>query len=152
MNRSLDGLKSLLDKEIDKVVEKGEVAPAEIKPLGEIVDIYKDIETICAMEEYKDTDESYAMSNRGYSSERMSRYYPERMYRGSYDYAYDDMSYNEGVSNARGRNSRDSYSRDNYSRHSEKEEMINKLEMKLKNAKTPQERESIMECIRTLEG
>ena len=43
-------------------------------------------------------------------------------------------------------------SRDNYSRHNEKEEMINKLEMKLKNAKTPQERESIMECIRTLEG
>ncbi|MBP5596192.1 MAG: hypothetical protein J6Y02_12475 [Pseudobutyrivibrio sp.] len=147
MNRSLDRLKSLLDKEIDKVVEKGEVAPAEIKPLGEIVDIYKDIETICAMEEYKDTDESYAMSNRGYSSERMSRYYPERMYRGSYDYAYDDMSYNDRMSNARGMNSRD-----NYSRHSEKEEMISKLEMKLKNAKTPQERESIMECIRTLEG
>ena len=145
MNRSLDRLKSLLDSEIDKVVEKGEIAPAEIKPLGEIVDIYKDIETICAMEEYKDTDESYAMSNRGYSTERMSRY-PERMYRGSYDYAYDDTSYNDRMSNARGMNSRD-----NYSRHSEKEEMIGKLEMKLKNAKTPQERESIMECIRTLE-
>ena len=140
MNRSLDRLKSVLDREIDKVVEKGELTPAEIKPLGDIVDIYKDIETICAMEEYKDDDMSYAMSNRGYSSERMSRY-PERMYRGAYDYAYDD-----GMSNARGRNSRD-----NYSRHSEKEEMINKLEMKLKNAKTPQERENIMECIRTLE-
>lgn len=146
MDKSLMRLKSLLDDEIDKVVEKGEVAPAEIKPLGEIVDIYKDIETICAMEEYKDTDESYAMSNRGYSSERMSRY-PERMYRGSYDYTYDDMSYNDRMSNARGMNSRD-----NYSRHSEKEEMISKLEMKLKNAKTPQERESIMECIHTLEG
>ena len=146
MNRSLDRLKSVLETEIDKVVEKGELTPAEIKPLGEIVDIYKDIETICAMEEYKDDDMSYAMSNRGYSSERMSRY-PERMYGRSYDYAYDDMSYNDGMSNARGRNSRD-----NYSRHSEKEEMINKLEMKLKNAKTPQERESIMECIRTLEG
>jgi hypothetical protein len=145
MDKSLMRLKSLLNSEIDKVVEKGEVAPAEIKPLGEIVDIYKDIETICAMEEYKDDDMSYAMSNRGYSSERMSRY-PERMYRGSYDYAYDDMSYNDRMSNARG------MSRDNYSRHSEKEEMINKLEMKLKNAKTPQERESIMECIRTLEG
>ena len=140
MNRSLDRLKSVLETEIDKVVEKGELTPAEIKPLGEIVDIYKDIETICAMEEYKDTDKSYAMSNRGYSSERMSRY-PERMYRGSYDYAYDDMSYD-----------RMSNSRDNYSRHSEKEEMISKLEMKLKNAKTPQERESIMECIRTVEG
>ena len=146
MNRSLDRLKSVLETEIDKVVEKGELTPAEIKPLGEIADIYKDIETICAMEEYKDDDMSYAMSNRGYSSERMSRY-PERMYRGSYDYAYDDMSYNDRMSNARGMNSRD-----NYSRHSEKEEMISKLEMKLKNAKTPQERESIMECIRTLEG
>lgn len=146
MDKSLMRLKSLLDSEIDKVVEKGEITPAEIKPLGEIVDIYKDIETICAMEEYKDTDESYAMNNRGYSSERMSRY-PERMYRGSYDYAYDDMSYNDRMSNARGMNSRD-----NYSRHSEKEEMISKLEMKLKNAKTPQERESIMECIHTLEG
>lgn len=146
MDRSLDRLKSVLENEIDKVVEKGELTPAEIKPLGEIVDIYKDIETICAMKEYKDDDMSYAMSNRGYSSERMSRY-PERMYRESYDHAYDNMSYNDGMSNARGMNSRD-----NYSRHSEKEEMIGKLEMKLKNAKTPQERENIMECIRTLEG
>ena len=145
MDKSLMRLKTMLNNEIDKVVEKGEIAPAEIKPLGEIVDIYKDIETICAMEEYGDEDSSYAMSNRGYSSRRMSRY--PGMYRDSYDYAYDDMSYNDGMSNARGRNSRD-----NYSRHSEKEEMLDRLEMKLKNAKTPQERESIMECIRTLEG
>lgn len=143
MNKSLMRLKSVLNSEIDKVVEKGELAPAEIKPLGDIVDIYKDIETICAMEEYKDDDESYAMSNRGYSSRRMSRY--PGMYRDSYDYAYDDMSYNDGMSNARGR------SRDNYSRHSEKEEMIDKLERKLKTAQTEQERRYIMECIEELE-
>lgn len=127
MNKSLDRLKRILDKEIDKVTDKGEIAPAEIKPLGDIVDIYKDIETICAMEEYGDDDESYSMSNRGYSSRRMSRY------------AYDEMPDYYGRS------------RDNYSRHSEKEEMIEKLERKLRNAKTEEERRYITECIDTLD-
>lgn len=135
MNRSLEKLKSVLDKEIDKVTEKGELTPAEIKPLGEIIDIYKDIETICAMEEYKYDDSSYAMSNRGYSTMRHEDHRPDWDNRGMY---YDDYS-----------SKRDSRGR--YSRNSEKEEMIEKLEHKLRTAKTEEERRYINECIDELE-
>ena len=124
---SLMKLESLLDKEIDKMTAKGELAPTDVKVLGDVVDIYKDIETICAMKDYGDNDSSYSMSHRGYSSER----YP-RMYRD------EDMH-----------SHRKSY--DNY-RNTEKDEMIEKLERKLRNAKSEEERRSIMECIDTLEG
>ena len=134
MDRSLERLKSVLNKEIDKVTEKSELTPAEIKPLGDIIDIYKDIETICAMEEYKYDDSSYAMSNRGYSTARYD-VRPDWDNRGMY---YDDYS-----------SKRDSRGR--YSRNSEKEEMIEKLEYKLRNAKTEEERRYINECIDELE-
>ena len=123
---SLYRLKELLDKEINKVTAKGEISPTEVKPLGEIIDIYKDIETICAMKEYGQEDDMYSMENRGYSTRRY------------YNNSYDDMSYAR-----RGRNSRD-----NYSRRAKKEEMIGKLERMLDNPnKTEMERREIMECI-----
>lgn len=62
----------------------------------------------------------------------------EGSYRGSYD-SYDDMSYRRGRS------------RDEYSRHDQKEEMIMKLEQKLKNARTEEERRTLRECIADLE-
>ena len=144
--KSLDNLKSVIEREIDKVTAKGEIAPTEIKAVGEAVDILKDIETICAMKEYGQEDDMYSMENRGYSTRRMSRTYPA-MYRDSYENrsynSYDDMYYDNN-----------SYKRDSmgrYSRHSEKEEMIDKLERKLKTAQNEQERRYIMECIEELE-
>lgn len=139
--KALYDLKDLLEKEITKVTNKGDISPTEIKTIGEAVDVIKDIETIFTMKEYGNNDQSYAMSNRGYSTRRMSNSYP--MYGDSYNSSYnsyDDMSYRQGGnSNAR------------YSRHSEKEEMIDRLERKLKNAQTEQERRYIMECIEELE-
>ena len=132
---ALYNLKDLLEKEITKVTTKGDISPTEIKTLGEAVDILKDIETICAMKEYGNDDQSYSMSNRGYSMDRYESRRPEWDNRGMY---YDSNSYK-----------RDSMGR--YSRHSEKEEMIDKLERKLKNAQTEQERRYIMECIEELE-
>lgn len=132
---ALYNLKELLEKEITKVTTKGDVSPTEIKTLGEAVDILKDIETICAMKEYGNDDQSYSMSNRGYSMDRYESRRPDWDNRGMY---YDNNSYK-----------RDSMGR--YSRHSEKEEMIDKLERKLKNAQTEQERRYIMECIEELE-
>lgn len=136
-------LKDLLEKEIKKVTAKGDISPTEVKTVGEAVDILKDIETICAMKEYGNDDSSYAMSNRGYSTmripmDRMYRDSYEGSYRGSYD-SYDDMSYRRGRS------------RDNYSRHDQREEMIMKLEQKLKNARSEEERKTIMDCINDLE-
>ena len=132
---ALYNLKELLEKEITKVTTKGDVSPTEIKTLGEAVDILKDIETICAMKEYGNDDQSYAMSNRGYSMDRYENRRPDWDNRGMY---YDTNSYK-----------RDSMGR--YSRHSEKEEMIDKLERKLKTAQNEQERRYIMECIEELE-
>jgi len=135
--KSLDNLKSVLEREIDKVTAKGEITPTEIKAVGDAVDILKDIETICAMKEYGQEDDMYSMENRGYSTRRMTRY-PD-VYRDSYDGSYngyDDMSYNRGR---------------NYSRHSEKEEMIEKLERMMNNATSEKERRDLMECIQKLE-
>lgn len=132
---ALYNLKELLEKEITKVTTKGDVSPTEIKTLGEAVDILKDIETIFTMKKYGNDDQSYAMSNRGYSMDRYESSRPDWDNRGMY---YDSNSYK-----------RDSMGR--YSRHSEKEEMIERLERKLKNAQTEQERRYIMECIEELE-
>lgn len=151
-------LKDHLEKEITKVVDKGDITPVELKSIGEAVDVLKDIETICAMKEYGDDDSSYAMSNRGYSSRRYSRY--PGMYRDSYAYgssyegSYDDMSYARGGNSHDGQ-SQQSYarrnSRDSYSRHTEKEEMIEKLERMMNTAKSEEERRNIMECIEKLD-
>ena len=137
---SLYRLKDLLDKEIDKVVSKGEVSPAEIKPLGELIDIYKDIETICAMKEYGQEDDQYSMENRGYSTRRMSRY--PGMYRDSYSYenSYDNMRYENNRSN--GRNS--------YGGHVDKDEMIYKLEQMMNTAKNDKERMAYVDAIESL--
>lgn len=127
---ALHDLKNVLEKEITKVVSKGEIAPTEVKVIGDVVDILKDIETICAMKDYADDDHSYAMPTRGYSTERYSRRNPE--------YYYDDYS-----------NKRDSRGR--YSRHTEKDEMIGKLEKMMRNASSEEERMDISECIEKLE-
>lgn len=132
---ALYNLKDRLEKEITKFNDKGDVSPTDLKTIGEAVDILKDIETICAMKEYGDDDQSYAMPNRGYSMDRYESRRPDWDNRGMY---YDNNSYK-----------RDSMGR--YSRHSEKEEMIEKLERKLKSAQTEQERRYIMECIDELE-
>lgn len=121
----LNNLKDTLEKEISKTISKGEIMPADLKGLGEAVDILKDIETICAMQEYGGEDDySYAMSNRGYSTRR---------------YMYED-----GHSNKRD-------SRGRYSRNSEKDEMIEKLERMMQNASSDRERMDISECISKLE-
>ena len=114
MNKTLEGLKSVLDKEIDKVVERGELKYDEIDPLGKVIDIYKDIETICAMEDYDYND------------------MPTIMRKETVDY-WDSMS--------------NSMEPVKTSHKSEKEEMISRLEQKLKIAKTEEERRSIVECI-----
>lgn len=145
--KTLDKLQELLECEIDKTIAKGEITAPDLKALGEAVDILKDIETTRAMEEYGgNEDEEYSMMNRGYSTKRMNRY----PMRGSYDHMDMDYSYEDR------RMGRDDYStrrdsRGRYSRHTEKEEMIEKLEMMAENAKTEQERREYMECIEKLE-
>lgn len=79
------------------------------------------------------------MSNRGYSSARYSSR-PDWDNRGMY---YDD-------GNSYKRDSMGRYSRDNYSGHSEKDEMIFKLEQMMNSAKSEKERMTYIDAIEAL--
>lgn len=78
-------IKDMLEKELEQIANKRELTSSNLEVMDKVVDIIKDIETICAMKEASD----------GYSN-----YMPM--------YMYDDMSYARG----RGRNAkRDSMGR-----------------------------------------
>lgn len=115
------------EEELKKLCNKEELTMAEVDAVYKMVDVIKDIATIEAMRnaEMNGYSEAYAGGNsnaRGRSNE----------YAGAYD------------SYARNRDSMGRYtSRDsmgsNYSRH-DKEEMINNLRMKARNARSEEER------------
>lgn len=112
-------IKDMLERELEQIADKRELTSNNLEVMDKVVDIIKDIETICAMREYSDD---------GYS--------------GSYPY----YMYDDGMSGARGRGryaKRDSmgryssdggysgrYDRDirGYSRDDSKEHMISELE------------------------
>ena len=115
-------IKDMLEKELEQIANKRELTSNNLEVMDKVVDIIKDIETICAMREASD----------GYSN-----FYPSYMYD-------DDMSYARGRGgNAKrdsmGRYSSDAYSNDGYSsrydrgmrgysREDSKEHMIGELE------------------------
>lgn len=96
-------LKQKVEEEIDKRLEKG-IITDEIKTLGELIDIHKDI----ANEEYWDKKKEVMQMN-------YSRGYRE----------YGEGSYNEGNYSKRGRDSRGRYSRRGNFR--EGEEMMDEM-------------------------
>ena len=75
----------MLNCEIEKIENKGELNSASLENLGKLVDIIKDLQTIEAMGEYQDD---------GYSNGPMRRYYNDGMSSGKYyrgrGYSYDD--------------------------------------------------------------
>lgn len=90
---SKDILKKL-DKEIDKMLAKGELTKADWDGVYEAVDAYKDIVTICAMmgddegSSYRDGGSSYRGDRRYYPVSGMPD--PEYRYQGN---SYRDNSY-----------------------------------------------------------
>jgi hypothetical protein len=56
----------MLCKQLDKMNKKGDITPDELKRSGEVFDIVKDFETICAMEEYGQDHEEEMYSSMGY--------------------------------------------------------------------------------------
>ena len=63
--KALENLKMMLEKDIEKVTEKGAITPNEIEMIYKVVDIIKDIDTIHAMDEYGGEED--------YSTRRSSR-------------------------------------------------------------------------------
>ena len=75
--KSLENLKMMLEKEIEKITAKGTVVPGEIEMIYKVIDIIKDIDTIHAMEEYGD-EEGYSSRGgpmRSYDSRGRRDYY-----------------------------------------------------------------------------
>lgn len=103
-----DSLEDMLCKDICGVVDKGQITPNDYQMLDVAVDIYKDIQTIKAMEEYQTTEDGVSgmMSGaRGYNGNRsgrgMGRYNMGRSY-DSYN-SYDGGYNNSGDNNVHAR-------------------------------------------------
>ena len=145
--KTMTELKDLLEDEIWKIIKKGDVTPTELERLDKAVDIIKDIETICAMEEY------------GYENEEEPEYsgrYPYYMRdggRGSYDYEpMMDNSYRRGRDVRTGRYiSRDMdphyYGDGRYSGHATKEDIKKDLKEMMNNAGSDKERMAIQQLL-----
>lgn len=126
----------MLTGQVEKINKKNDITPDELMRMDKVTDILKDIQVICAMEEYGSDPEEEMYSSTGYYG-RNSR---DTMYAPSH------YSRNEGYS-ARGR-----YSSRGYSRDEAAYKMRNELEEKLANAKDEREREMIMKCMRALDN
>ena len=156
--RALTELKEMLEDDVKKITKKGDVSPEELSNVYKAVDIIKDIETIKAMREHGD----YSQEGGSYGS--YNSYNQEGSYRRPY-YSYDGNSMDGGSSmgNSMAGNSMNSYARRGrdgdgdgrysergsygYSRHTDKEQMIQKLEQMMKTAQTEEQKKAIMRCI-----
>lgn len=90
-------IKDMLEKELEQIADKRELTSNSLDVMDKVVDIIKDIETICAMRE---------AGEEGYSS-----YYPHYMY----DDGMDGQSYARGRGRYAKRDSMGRYSSENYS-------------------------------------
>ena len=132
-------IKDMLEKELEQIANKRELTSSNLEVMDKVVDIIKDIETICAMKEASDGYSNYMpmyMYDDGMSYARGRGRYAKRDSMGRYarrggsydnsydDMSYDDMSYDDGYAR-RNRNSR-------YSRADAKEDLMN--ERKMNNA------------------
>lgn len=111
------------EKELQKIADKPELSPSDLEATYKIVDILKDIETICAMKEYGDDE----WSGDDWSGRR------SRDSRGRYS----GRSYRSG---------RGGYSMDNYSGHG-REKMLDNLYSAMEDASSEEERMSIKALI-----
>ncbi len=168
MNALYD-IKDIMEDELKQMSKKEQLTKEDVCLIGEMVDVVKDIETIEAMKDAaaqgwsRDYARDYA---NGYSEEYSNAY--GNMYRTSYDNRRgrdndNDGRYSEDGSYRRGRDSMGRYTsrdggssyrgnsyEDGYSRHS-KEEMIKNLEQMMRDARTPEERESYRSTIEQMQ-
>ena len=131
----------MLCKQIDKMNKKGDITPDELKRSGEVFDVLKDFETICAMEEYGKDPEEEMYSSMGYYG---------RNSRTATPYVYDPMRdmpmHSSQVRDSMGRYSSTGYS----SASSAKQSMRQELEMKMANARNEEERQMYMNMMDSL--
>lgn len=157
MNALYD-IKDIMEDELKQMSKKEQLTKEDVCLIGEMVDVVKDIETIEAMKDAAAQGWSRDYAN-GYSEDYSNAY--GNMYRTSYDNR--NGRYSEDGSYRRGRDSMGRYTsreggssyrgnsyEDGYSRHS-KEEMIKNLEQMMRDARTPEERESYRSTIEQMQ-
>lgn len=143
---ALMNLKKVLEEQIEEIVKKNDISPAELERLDKAVDIIKDIETICAMKNY-----SYEEEDMGYSG-RYPYYMRDEMPRRSRDMWDSQASYRRGR-DAMGRyTSREmppySYGYGGgYSGHANKMDLRMDLQEMMATAKTDKERMAIQNLL-----
>lgn len=125
----------MLTKQIEKINKKGDITPDELTKMDKAVDIIKDIQVICAMEEYGQNPEEEMYSSTGYYGRNvhMPQWSSERDSMGRYS--------SRGGYNSRG-----------YSRDEAAYKMRSDLEGKLAMATDERERDMIMKCLRALDN
>lgn len=145
---TLKEFKRLLLREIKEINDKGRIEPGEIHPMYEVMDMIKDVVTVCAME---DSGYSGAMDGE-YSGAYMRPYqyagpdYSMSGYARNNGYAYDDM----GMSGARGRDSMGRYT-SRYSREGGTAETANELRAMLNSPNMSENaRMAIQECLKKM--
>lgn len=127
----------MLCKQIDKMNKKGDITPDELKRSGDVFDIVKDFETICAMEEYGQDPEGEMYSSMGYYGRNSRTQMP---------YAMSPVNSYSGARDSMGRYSSTGYSRDDGA----KQTMRHDLEMKMANARTEDERQMYMRMMEAM--
>lgn len=123
-------LEDMIEDEIKKITKKGELDVQSVELAYKMVDIYKDIETICAMK--SSNSGGYSRSDGSWSG-------------GSYGMG---RIYDDGY--AMRRDSMGRYSRSGYARNEEHDHAIQRLEQMLKDTTDENVRRSIQKSINDL--
>jgi hypothetical protein len=163
MIKHLDELKKMLEKEIDKLAQGGDISVSSLEKMHKLTDTYKNLCKIYMLDEEGGMDEDYEGGSsyrrgRGRNARRdsMGRYAYEG---GGYsrEGVYSEGGYSErrggmmpyegGSSYRRGGSSYEGYSRDGA-----KDYMIDKIEEMMEQAQNPKERKALQECMKNLEN
>lgn len=135
LEKNLNSLEDLLNEQIAKIANKGDITPTELENMTK---------TLCLLEKIKDYREDYDWEDEGQS--QMSRRYSRRM-----DSMKDinNITRNPYSTNSyENRSYRNSYGRNRgYSGHSIKDRMVAKLESMYDEAQTDHERQIVDEWI-----
>ena len=118
---SMYKLEDMCCKEIDRIVQRGDLSSSTLQQAGMLVDIVKDVYTIEAM---CDDDNEYSEYGGTYSRDSRGRYSRD-------GYSRRSMS-NTGVPGG-------VYSRGRYSRDGDKDDMIRRMERMMEQSNDPNE-------------
>lgn len=164
MIKHLEELKKMLEKEIDKLAQGGDISVSSLEKMHKLTDTYKNLCKIYMLDEEGGMDEDYEGGSsyrrgRGRNARRdsMGRYAYEGGYsEGGYSerrggmMPYDGSSYERGGQGGSYRRGGSSY--EGYSRDGAKDYMIDKIEEMMEQAQSPKERKALQECMKNLES